>query len=452
MTDERGWQKAAVIVAAFALVAIGAAARGDLWLVEIWSIDFARSAASAIDLFAIHHDNNHVLNTLYLYLVRGLRATFVFRLLAVTCGFASVIAAGFAALEWGRAEAVWTMAVTGLSYPLVLYFSEARGYAPAIFFALVAFIILRRSRGRNDLLPAIAFWVACALGVLAHLTFVAIVIAFAAGSLTWRSVSRMFVWHAPPLVMSIGWVSYFSRDFVFGRGPVYSWRMVLDRGAAVLLGLPDGAQSIAFAVYVVIVGAGTYVLWRRSDEMWIFGPVVCLLAPALLLVVAQPRYLYFRYFVVTFPFFYLLAVKLAMEMRQRPVAVAIALLFFAGQLVRVTTLVRVGRGHYRAALHRMVQDTTTERISVGSDDDVANGTVLRFYAADLPPSRVLRYIPIGEWATEPPEWFIYHTQDVNAAAPPGLTLRGAGSYRFVQRFPFEGTSGMEWFLFRRGNR
>ena len=109
--DERDSWKAAVVVA-IACLAIVAAARGDLWLDEIWSIDFARAASTPLDIFAIHHDNNHVLNTLYLYVVRSQSATYAFRLFAILCGIGSVIAAGLAASEWGRAETVGAMAVT----------------------------------------------------------------------------------------------------------------------------------------------------------------------------------------------------------------------------------------------------------------------------------------------------------------------------------------------------
>ena len=47
---------------------IVAAARGDLWLDEIWSLLFVRASRSVTDLFArFRHDNNHLLNTLFLY-------------------------------------------------------------------------------------------------------------------------------------------------------------------------------------------------------------------------------------------------------------------------------------------------------------------------------------------------------------------------------------------------
>src|SRR5512135_3181929 len=58
--------------AAGAMVLVGAvlralAARGDLWLDEIWSIEWARKAGSFLGVFTnVHVDNNHYLNTLFL--------------------------------------------------------------------------------------------------------------------------------------------------------------------------------------------------------------------------------------------------------------------------------------------------------------------------------------------------------------------------------------------------
>src|SRR5262245_13235367 len=49
---------------------IVAAAVGDLWLDEIWSIRIAQAVSIPTEIVTrFHHDNNHVLNTLFLWLV-----------------------------------------------------------------------------------------------------------------------------------------------------------------------------------------------------------------------------------------------------------------------------------------------------------------------------------------------------------------------------------------------
>ena len=72
------------------------AARGDLWLDELWSLSFARQMTSPLDVWtAIHHDNNHPLNTLYLFVVVHLvgahASPMLFRLLSLVSGAAMLV-------------------------------------------------------------------------------------------------------------------------------------------------------------------------------------------------------------------------------------------------------------------------------------------------------------------------------------------------------------------------
>ncbi|HEY3054053.1 MAG TPA: hypothetical protein VGK04_11770 [Thermoanaerobaculia bacterium] len=96
---------------------IAAAARGDLWYDEIWSLHFAGMASAPLDIAHFHHDNNHVLNTVYLFLVRTQPLLYVDSLLAVVCGVLSVLVAGWIVREWGRIEALSAMLLTGIAYP-----------------------------------------------------------------------------------------------------------------------------------------------------------------------------------------------------------------------------------------------------------------------------------------------------------------------------------------------
>ena len=103
------------------------AATGDLWLDEIWSIRVAQAARIPTEILTrFHHDNNHVLNTLFLWFVGVQSTLFIYRLLAVASGMVALLLVGYLARAWGSAEILLSVALTGFSYPLVLYFSEAR--------------------------------------------------------------------------------------------------------------------------------------------------------------------------------------------------------------------------------------------------------------------------------------------------------------------------------------
>lgn len=78
-----------LVVAVAALVRLTAASN-EFWLDEVWSLLIATDLASAWRAFTIKHDNNHILNTLYLRWA-GLRdAWLVYRLPAVVAGTGTV--------------------------------------------------------------------------------------------------------------------------------------------------------------------------------------------------------------------------------------------------------------------------------------------------------------------------------------------------------------------------
>ena len=61
---------AAIVVLALFLRAVCLSA--ELWLDEVWSWEFAHTAATPWEIFMgpnHHHDNNHKLNTLYLFFI-----------------------------------------------------------------------------------------------------------------------------------------------------------------------------------------------------------------------------------------------------------------------------------------------------------------------------------------------------------------------------------------------
>ena len=78
------------VLAAAALVRL-AAAWNDLWLDEIWTITLVGNLRSPLGVFTLHHDNNHVLNTLWAYAVRRFDSDLVYRLPAWAGGVATVV-------------------------------------------------------------------------------------------------------------------------------------------------------------------------------------------------------------------------------------------------------------------------------------------------------------------------------------------------------------------------
>ena len=75
-------------------------AQGDLWLDEIWTLNITSEMDHAYLIFwGPYLDNNHFLNTFYVYLVGTESSAAVLRGLAVVSGIASVAVGGLIGLR-----------------------------------------------------------------------------------------------------------------------------------------------------------------------------------------------------------------------------------------------------------------------------------------------------------------------------------------------------------------
>ena len=176
-----------------ATVARAWAARDEFWLDEIWSLmAFTRVPHAWRDVFTFHHDNNHYLVTLWMDLVGPGRGDWlIYRLPSLLASVGTVILAARVAVRWGRTAMFIAAMCTASSFVLILYGSEARGYALCGFFSLVAFLALDRHLKTNDAWATAGFGIATILGILSHLTFVQ----FYAGAFVWSAVVLIKITH-----------------------------------------------------------------------------------------------------------------------------------------------------------------------------------------------------------------------------------------------------------------
>lgn len=451
------------LVAGIALVIL--AAYGDLWLDKIWSIEFAEQASSLLDVFSMKHDNNHVLNTAYLYLFGSPSYFYSYRLLSVISGITFLLIVYRLYKIQKTVGTLLTLLIAVASYPLVLYFSEARGYGPAMLLALLSLLQFQRCRSQYTPVNLILFWSLTILGMLAQFTFVTFLIALGCSSLIYELSSRPIVpgrlkriallFLPPAITLSVLYV-FFINSMTIGGGDRFSYGNIIGHACTVLLGLPDGAgwSCAAILLFLIIVCAGTILLYRDNDHLWAFYPAVLLFAPAMMLIISRPEVLYFRYFVICFPFFYmLLGAILGKVCRSHKrsssyVVGALVVAFLIGQSYRLTQLLRHGRGNYSAALQYIVDNTPSPIIRIGSDHDFRNGMLLSFYSRFLPEGKKMEYVE-GRflWGEQKPDWFITHSQDMKYIPPQALQYGGV--YQLVKYYPFAGDSGWSWYIYSR---
>jgi len=452
-------------IAAFAVVAGAAlrlaAARGDLWLDEIWSLLLTHDADGPLGVFTrLHHDNNHHLNTLWMMLLGPSHSPLAYRALSVAAATGALAWLAARPLRRGPVDSAATGILLAFSYVLVHYGSEARGYSLAIFFAVAAYQALDLYLARGEARWAVLFAAAGVLGVSSHLTFafpLAGLLAWAAadlysggGSVRTR-LARAAPLAVPPVALAILWAVDLHR-LVIGGGPEYDVTAVLRELARATHGVPPGPAELLLLMTLGAVVWEMAALVRARDPRALFF-AVAFLAPAGVLAWRRPDFLAPRYFVVLVPFALLLAgsalARLARAGRGGGLAAAAALAaFVATNAPALLRLVEVGRGQYAAAIEVMLAASSGAAVSVGSDHDWRNLVVLQYHAQRVAGGERIVYFPKRRWWPEGPEWYVEHDFSDRPPVKPVVTGPNGRTYERVAAFRYAGLSGWSWTLYR----
>ncbi|HEY4312345.1 MAG TPA: hypothetical protein VGN12_23050 [Pirellulales bacterium] len=426
-----------------AIVAVAAAARiwtalDELWLDEIWTLFvFAAKTRYPWDVFTYHHDNNHYLITLWMYAVgTDWYSSLVYRMPSLVAGVGTVALAAKVASRWGNLAACLAATLTGASHFLIFFAAQARGYALAGCFALVAFLALdrylsTRSRGANVL-----FVVATLLGIVSHLTFIefyfaaiiwSTVVCCGYAKSRWQAVAPLLALHAVPLAFFAALYLIDVRALISSPDP-FVLSDVLARTSTLALGGPTGAPAtlLIFTIVTLAVGVGAiYLLSREEPDLWIFFAAMTFFVPAVMLSVLHPVVLYERFFYINIVFYLLAASFLLSRLWNfgfagRSVVVLALAGFVLGNVSHVVAVVRQGRSHHREALAYIAEHSAGPEIHIADiEANLRTQMYVSFYQPVLPAGR--KYIAeklTTELATAP-EWLLF---DEMPNPAPTLTL------------------------------
>lgn len=437
-----------------------------LWLDEIWTVFLLEKVRSPLEVFTgIHHDNNHYLNTLYLYFVGRPETWWLYRLHSVAAGAGAVVLAGLIGRRRGRAEAVGSMVLIGFSYLLIHYSSEARGYALLVFFALLAYWAITDYAEHRRWPSAVVFAAASILGFLSHLIFLQFYVAVFVWSL-WRFARQRTSWgraaadlalgHAPPVAFAAALYLVDIRYLAQGGAPPYSLWEVLTAALSLTVGGPEEGTLalVAAGVAVALAVAGIVLLvWQKSDLAIFYGAVI-LVAPALSLLALRPEALLVRHFILSMVFLLLLAAWVLGRAFRCGVAGKAAWALVLAAFVAVNSLptarlIEYGRGDYFAALRHMADRTPGQVITLSSNHDFRNAMMLTFYMKFIPGSRGVRYTGMTDPAFPPggPEWVVVQGLGPDEKAPDFLEDPFGNRYRLEKDYPSVRLSGWRWCVF-----
>jgi hypothetical protein len=438
------------------LLAIGQ----GLWLDEVWSLLVAETLQSPFEALRRSFDNNHVLISMFMQLSGSDRSWWWYRLPSFAAGLAS-IALAFRIGRRQSGELGWVQAwVFALSFPLVVYSVEARGYALAIAFALAVYDLYEQPAAVPRGWRLWALWACVVLGCLSHFVFAHFYAAFGLWS-AWRcarlcpSVGRacrsLLVLHAVPVALLALLVAPLLMQLRSAGGPPWSVPKVLAEAVGWTLGLPEALGLFALAgLGLAVLGSGLLRRWQLGADSFLFFGLVVLVPPALI-AFTNPRLLAARYLLISSVFLLLLLGEGIARLLARNVSLGVCLLalFCAGSLQRIVPFLQFGRGDYASAVRYLGAQTRGRDVIVGSDHDVRNRLVLDYYGRMLQPAQRLVYKPHSDRDPQPPPWLILHSFDQPPSAAAEIALKTGADYRLRQSFPYWGPAGCHWFVYER---
>ena len=438
-----------------------AAAQGELWLDEIWSYRLAHLAAGPLAIFtSLHNDNNHYLNTLYLrFIPEGTASWWLYRLPVLVLGTATIGLAAAIARAQSQLAALAAAVLTASSFLLIVYSSEARGYAIAVFFGFACMIAVARYLDTRRAAWALLAACCATLGLLGHLTFlhalaglICYVLLRGSRAHPGRLVADLAVLFLGPLVMLVVLYVTDLRHLQLGGGPLTAAGDIAANALSLAAGGPETggwkvvATLVAFAATIGSIAA----VHRSGSDLWILFLVTGLIAPAVTLAVVDTGLIYERYLLVALAFSTLSFAWLADRLfyRSRPIGGTLLVLFVLANGLRTWEFIRDGRSHYLPALTAILDESSAARISLGSDHDFRNGRVVDFYRPFVSGGARIDYQMQGEWSAGGPDWLLTHHLEPVFEPRQEITVLGRYRYRLVQAYPYPGVSGWHLALYR----
>ena len=462
-----------VIAALLATALRGVVIDNDLWLDEVWSVQQAASIQSPADIFvSLHHDNNHHLNTLWLWFCGATAGPVQQRLLSFVTGVLSVLLTGVLTLRWGKVSAAIAMLISSVSIMFVQYSTEARGYSLALCFALGAHWCLRKHLTDRSFRSGLAFGFLCALGTLSHLSFLQYYFAavfwstgtFSSdqpGLILW--CRRMLRCHALAVVCLGAIYLLDVRYLTFGGGPRLNAVSVFINAVSVFAGgtFDEPTRLFYFSVVVLGIVAGLLKMVRNGQDEWKFYACLFVLFPLFRVVLLPAGLMFERYFLILLGFAAIPISIGAMQLMdrhlpQRLVLGLITILFIAGNVSHISRLAQDGRGHYQQTMAK-IADESPDSIRISSDHPFRNRILIEYFAARCENVRPVEYVDLGEW-NEPPDWMICHhiPRDNDPAfnffepnGQPRASLNVSGfTYELRSMTSTAELSGCEWLCYR----
>jgi hypothetical protein len=407
-------------------------ARGDLWLDEIWSLQNLAPLHRADEIFyAISQDNNHFLNSVWLFLVGPDAPPQIIRLASIVFGSLTIPVAAKLSLRAGRAAALAAAALTAFGAIFVHYGSEARGYAGFLLMlfcaaeALECYLDDPKSRRHR-----LGFAASVALGSLFHIAMVEAAAVLGAATLARvglranslketgaaaRDLAVAACIGVLPVLTCLFAGALFTQKIQFGVQVPFSFAGLADGFAGMLdatLGLSRGYPAY-LALPVALLWIGLMLLIVRPDRRIL--PAFTIFVPPFIAMLVQlpnvhiPRF----HLIATLGLVLLVAgcVELFWRSRRPFLALAMICVLLAANVGADVELLERGRGDYRTLIASMESGGAG---TYASNMEAEVNRTIRFYDARL--GGGLMPAPEADWCKAPPVWYVLSDDPEGEAA------------------------------------
>lgn len=428
---------------ALAALAIGVAlrlwlSRGPLWNDEIWSIqNLAGLSGPCGVLWDISHDNNHFLNSLWLYgaTAAGGDPSWL-RALSLLAGAGVVAVMARLGGRAGPPGGAMAAALAAASFFQILYSAEARGYACATLALVVAYDALERGLDSDGARGKTQLALAAGLGFFSHLAFgPAMALLGLAGlaesarrsrsarrslAFAWRLFAPAALAMTPTLAFVVaGYVRRggFTIGYFRPFAPSHAIAGYVNMEMATFGLDPTAFWPTMFGLVALPALALIALLTLAPPERRIACGVMIFAPPALALLAQLPNTHVPRYFFAASPFLLLLAAdSLAALWRRGPRARAAAALLLAATLASdAGAVLRMQSGQTTGWTDALAAVDSSDDRSIASSFDLNVGRSVAYFNGTR--AGRLEMIPPGAVCRRGPGWFVLETGGKGEAAP-----------------------------------
>ncbi len=464
------------------VVLIGVVARlvvssaSDMWFDEVLTVSLVSPLSSWWEVFRINHDNNHLLNSLYLYLLGENSPVWQLRLPSTIFGLALI---GAAVCSWPQQRSQTYNGTLTLilasSFLMLVYSTEARGYAGCLFFSLSLYLLPRPGTTEPQLARVVVVSALIVGGFLSHplfyLTYFAFIFAECAEILkqqrSLEAAIELGKRHIVPCSVAIMYYVLFVHSLPPVSAPVLPYLVTVVSAFSQASGGPEvreignvsGIVGCWAALSLLAIATVSVVKGGFSFFQKVFIVVVVAIAPTLAAMLEQPSTLTERYLILSVLFTYVAAAGgfVAMCSRGRGwrwCGQSLLIVFLLLNAAACIRFVKDGRGHLSSLIRFIAEEPSLHGpIAIGGDHDARIGPLISFYAprfarlglGEIEYARGLMDDTTGKVT---PRWLLSHHVSLDYVPPPSWQSPSGRSFALVRQTSRFGPSGFSFFLYR----